>query len=367
MKNGTMTEIKEPIADALQTKCKSCGGIMQYSPVDEDLKCVYCGKKAELDQTAAEIEENDFNHWKDRADENNEEHTVEVTEIKCRQCGATTTLEPNISAAKCVFCSTPLILQEASVKRFWQPEYLLPFRITEKESNANFKKWLGNKWFLPSQIKKGGVNNEMFKGVYLPFWTYDADTYTEYRGERGEDRTETSRNNKGEEIRRTITDWYPTRGDVSVPFDDIVVPAAKTLPPYIMNRLTNWDMMNSVAYRHEFMAGFITEIYQIDFRDGVEKAKEKMDNVIESTIRSDIGGNKQKIRSKNTQYNDLMFKLLLLPIWISAFQFNGKLYQFVVNGRTGQVIGQYPRSTAKIVMLVVAIIAVIGLLILMFS
>lgn len=165
-----MNEIKQPITDALQTKCKSCGGIMQYSPADEDLKCMYCGHSAELDHTAAEIEENDFMHWKDRADESSEEQTVEVTEIKCRQCGATTTLAPNISAAKCVFCSTPLILNEASVKRFWQPEYLLPFKITEKESGENFKKWLGKKWFLPSQLKKGGVNTDMFKGVYLPFW-----------------------------------------------------------------------------------------------------------------------------------------------------------------------------------------------------
>jgi len=361
-----MNETKQPISDALQTKCKSCGGIMQYSPADEDLKCVYCGKSADLDQTAAEIKENDFNYWKDRADENSEEQTVEVTEIKCRQCGANTTLAPHISAAKCVFCSTPLILNEAAVKRFWQPEYLLPFKITEKESGTNFKKWLGRKWFLPSELKKGGVYTDMFKGVYLPFWTYDANTYTEYAGERGEDRTETFRNNKGEDKQRTVTDWYPARGTVSIPFDDIVVPAAATLPAKIMDRLTNWDMMNCVAYRPEFTAGFTTEIYQIDFRDGVEKAKVKMDKVIESGIRSDIGGNRQKIRSKHTQYNDLMFKLLLLPIWISAFKFNGKLYQFVINGRTGQVIGEYPKSTTKIIMLIVVILAIIGALIMIF-
>ncbi len=361
-----MNEIKQPITDALQTKCKSCGGIMQYSPADEDLKCVYCGKIVDLDQTAAEIKENDFNYWKDRADENSEEQTVEVTEIKCRQCGATTTLAPNVSAAKCVFCSTPLILNEAAVKRFWQPEYLLPFKITEKESGTNFKKWLGKKWFLPSELKKREVDADRFKGVYLPFWTYDANTTTDYRGERGEDRTEIYRNNKGEESKRTVTDWYPRYGTITLPFDDIVVPAATTLPKKIMNKLTNWDMMNCVAYRPEFTAGFITEIYQIDFRDGVNEAKKKMDTEIESSIKADIGGNRQKIRSKYTQYNDIMFKLLLLPIWISAFKFNGKLYQFVVNGRTGQVIGEYPKSTTKIIMLIVAILAIIGALIIIF-
>ena len=364
--NEIAYETKQPITDALQTKCKSCGGIMEYSPADENLKCVYCGYISDLDHSAAEIEENDFAHWKDRADENNEQQTMEVVEIKCRQCGATTTLEPNISAAKCVFCSTPLILSQAAVKRFWQPEYLLPFKVTTKESGANFKNWLGKKWFLPAELKKGGVYTDMFRGVYLPFWTYDANTYTKYTGERGVDRTQTSRNNKGEQVQRTVTDWYPALGEVSIPFDDIVVPAATTLSPKIMSQLTNWDMMNCVAYRHEFVAGFTTEIYQIDFREGIEKAKEKMDNVIDSTIRADIGGDKQKIKNKDTQYNDLMFKLLLLPIWISAFKFNGKLYQFVVNGRTGQVVGEYPKSTSKIVMLVVAIIAIIVALTMIF-
>lgn len=354
-----MDEIKQPINDALQTKCKACGGIMQYSSADEDLKCIYCGNTGGLDKTPAKIKENDFEYWKNRADENNTEDVVEIPEIKCRQCGATTTLPENTSAAKCAFCGTPLIMKEASVKRFWQPEYLLPFKITEKVSRENFKKWLGKRWFLPSQLKKNGVSTDGFKGVYLPFWTYDANTHTEYTGQRGMHRTETSRNEKGEEVKRTVTDWYSASGNVNVDFDDVIVPASKTLPESIMNSLTNWDMMNCVGYKKEFLAGFITEVYQKDFREAIEDAKEKMNIVIEDTIREDIGGDEQRITSSHTQFNNVKFKHLLLPVWISAFKFNNKLYQFVINGRTGQVIGQYPKDKVKIAMLVIAIIAVI--------
>ena len=108
--------------------------------------------------------------------------------------------------------------------------------------------------------------------------------------------------------------------------------------------------------------GFITELYQSDFRESLDDAKKKMETVIDEAIRKDIGGDKQHINSKNTEYNDLKFKHLLLPVWISAFKFNSKLYQFVVNGRTGQVVGEYPKSMAKIVSIVLAIIAVIGAL-----
>ncbi len=352
----------QPITDAMQTKCSSCGGITQYSPAEQNLKCLYCGAITELDKTAAEIQENDFVHWKNRADESAVDEIIEAAEIKCRQCGANTTLPDNTAGAKCAFCGTPLIMEEAHIRKFWQPEYLLPFKITDKQSKENFRKWLGKKWFIPDKLKKSVVQTESFKGVYLPFWTYDSNTRTEYSGERGENRTVESTNSKGETVERTVTDWYKAEGVVEVAFDDIVVPGSKSLPPAIINRLTNWDMMNSVAYRKEFLAGFITEIYQRDFRDAVDDAKEKMKGVIEDSIRVDIGGDDQRIRYQNTQFNDLKFKLLLLPVWISAFRFNNKLYQFVINGRTGQVIGEYPKSTTKIVMLIAAIIAIILIL-----
>ncbi len=308
---------------------------MQYSPADEDLKCIYCGSTGGLDKTPVEIAENDFEYWKNRADDEIDDEVMEVPEIRCRQCGATTTLPSNTLGAKCAFCGTPFIMNEASVKRFWQPEYLLPFKVTEKTSSENFKKWLSKRWFLPSKFKKNGTSIDGFKGVYLPFWTYDANTQTAYSGERGENRTVVSRDDEGEEVRETITDWYDIEGNVEISFDDIVIPASQTLPADIMKGLTNWDLMNCVAYRKEFLAGFITEIYQRDFREAIDDAKEKMNCVIEDTVRADIGGDKQKIHSLKTQFKNVKFKHLLLPVWISAFKFNDRLYQFVINGRTG--------------------------------
>ena len=350
----------QPITDALQTKCNACGGFMQYSPAAENLKCVYCGNITELDKTAAQIVENDFLYWKDRANESASDDMVETTEIRCKQCGAITSLPPNVSGAKCAFCGTPLIMNEATVKRFWQPNYLLPFKITDRQGGKNFANWLSKKWFAPSKLKKSAVSFDAFKGVYLPFWTYDANTRTVYRGERGINRREKYTNKEGKLVERTVTDWYAASGNVSVEFDDVLVPASKTLPSSIADRLTNWDMTNCIAYRKEFLAGFVTELYQRDFRESLDDAKKKMEPVIETHIRRNIGGDKQRINSKNTEYNDLKFKHLLLPIWISAFKFNNKLYQFVVNGRTGQVTGDYPKSTAKIVSIVLAIIAIIA-------
>jgi hypothetical protein len=50
---------------------------------------------------------------------------------------------------------------------------------------------------------------------------------------------------------------------------------------------------------------------------------------------------------------------LLLPIYAGAYQFGGKTYQIVVNGRTGEVQGGRPYSWVKIGALVLFILLVI--------
>ena len=349
------------INNAFQTKCSQCGGAVTYSPEAENLKCPYCGAVTEVDKTPVTPTENDFNQWKDKAREAPEQssETAVSTQIKCRGCGANTIFDPNTSGAKCAFCGTPLVMEEAQVNRFWKPEYLLPFKVGEQQCTQNFNKWLSGKFFLPNNIKKAGTNHKKFKGVYLPYWTYDANTSTVYTGERGVHRTITEKDQNGKPVTRTVTDWYPAAGKVDLVFDDVMIPATDTVPGNLLGGLKAWDMENVVPYKKEFLAGFITELYKEDFVQAYPKAQDWMEERIMEAVREDIGGSEQRIISHSSRFDDLKFKHLLLPIWISAFQYNGKTYQFIVNGRTGAVSGQYPKSALKIALVVLAVIAVI--------
>ena len=55
-----------------------------------------------------------------------------------------------------------------------------------------------------------------------------------------------------------------------------------------------------------------------------------------------------------TQYADVMFKLMLLPVWIACYIYAGKTYQIMVNGRTGKVVGERPYSKVKIALAILA-------------
>lgn len=352
---------KKIVNDAKQMKCAACGGMMRFSPRSANLKCIYCGQEQKIDLTPVPLKGNDYEHWAHAAQVQDCQEIAPVNEIKCHQCGATTTIPEHVTSASCPFCGTSLILTEAHSSRFWKPEYILPFAIEKLQGMEAYKKWLGSRWFLPSQVKKNGVDPEAFKGIYMPYWAYDAFTHTTYQGERGERHTRTVQRD-GKEETESYIEWYDTWGEVDVDFDNVLVPASNTFPPQMLKGLKQWDLDNCVKYSEDFLSGFVTELYQKDFKQAYQEAKDEMDDVIDNAIRRDIGGAEQRINSHNTTIEDLAFKHLLLPVWISSFRYNDKLYQFVVNGRTGEVEGEFPLSKAKIAATIVA--AVIAIIIL---
>ena len=44
----------------------------------------------------------------------------------------------------------------------------------------------------------------------------------------------------------------------------------------------------------------------------------------------------------------------VLPVWLVGYRYGAKDYQVVVNGATGQVAGEYPKSWVKIALAVIA-------------
>lgn len=357
-----MSDFAENTSMTLETKCVDCGAVLHFSPGTNQLKCQYCGAANEIFSGPAEpIEEIDFEAF--IAENVKGDDLMQVTTIKCSNCGASSTLKPNVSSDFCPFCATPIIVQGGTTSSIIKPKSLLPFKVTQKEGFEAFRKWIKKLWFAPGKLKFAANNPDKLKGMYIPFWTYDSDTYTHYTGARGTHYyvTETYVEN-GESKTRQVqkTSWTPVSGSVSHFFDDLLIVASNSLPRKYVDQLEPWDMENLTNFNEQFLAGFQTETYQVDLKQGFELAKGVMDPTIKTLIRRDIGGDEQMIYSSDTQYSDITFKHLLLPVWISAYRFKNKVYRFLVNGRTGEVQGERPYSFWKIFFFVLAILAVIG-------
>lgn len=348
--------------------CDQCGSDLRFEPGSDRLACDHCGANQELGnkRNLPAIEEKDFKSalsaGLDGAD------VEEIRFSKCQNCGAEVALSEEIHATECAFCATPLVT-DTGTHRLIKPAAVLPFGKTEKQARGAMTIWLGKLWFAPNGLQEYARKGRAMQGIYVPFWTYDADTKSRYKGQRGTIYYET-RNVRVEVDGKMVTRqeqvqkilWNPASGRVARFFDDILVLASTSLPKSNTDALEPWDLEALEPYSPEYLAGFRAEGYTIALEDGYIEARHHMDRMIERDVRFDIGGDRQQIDRISTDIKDVTFKHILLPVWLAAYKYRGKTYRFVVNGRTGAVQGERPYSTWKIAFAVVAGAIVAGVI-----
>lgn len=345
--------------------CNNCGADLRYKPGTIHLNCEYCGTDNEIPQVDAVIEEYDFHAYLEK--ESSLEEIITEPFVNCSSCGASSTLEENITSSECPYCASTLIIEDAKNTDVIKPKLLLPFKLKKEEAKNEFKVWVSKLWFAPNDIKKAALNFDHFKGIYTPYWTFDTDTNSNYIGQKGVHYYETqsyTTTENGKSVTKTRqvkkTRWYTVQGNVHKFFDDILTVASKSLPSKHIYNLEPWDLENLVPFDKSYLSGFITEKYQIDLSEGFDIAKGIADSKITSLIRADIGGDDQRIISVNTKYDNITFKHILLPVYVSAFIYKEKLYRFLVNGRTGEVQGERPYSWIKISLAIITILLIIS-------
>lgn len=333
--------------------CQQCGAILHYAIGTHSLECQYCGHLNEISDTGARIEELDL-HSALRQLQTSRTVLPETQVINCPNCAAQFALDAHIHSGECPFCSTTVITSTSKAKPI-KPKALLPFKVSAQEAKEAYISWLGKLWFAPNELKKFTRTNASLNGVYIPYWTYDSDTLTAYSGQRGDVYYVTQTvtevvNGKRVRRRRQVPKikWRHVNGRTSRHFDDVLVGATETLPRKITDWLEPWDLHNLVPYTEEYLSGFSSEVYQVELDKGFNVAQANMDRIIRHDVNRAIGGDQQRIHRMNTKHSDTTFKHVLLPLWTAAFDYRGKTYRFVVNGRTGKVCGERPYSIVKI-------------------
>ncbi len=356
-----------------QFPCVACGAGLTYQPGSTQLVCAYCGAVNPIPEEKAQVREIDYHAT--LAELEAHSPMIEQQVVPCQTCGARTTLPPNVTSGLCVFCGQPIVATGQSIKQI-KPHALLPFTLDRGRAYAAFRQWLGGLWFAPEKISRLSQQPGSLMGIYLPFWTYDSDATTDYTGRRGDDyyvtRTRTvMRNGKPsvETYQERHTRWRHVAGRVFHHFDDLLIFATGALPEAQIQPLAPWDLAALVPYQDEYLSGFEAQSYTVDLPTGFDLACQRMVPTIRSGIAQDIGGDHQEIDQTATQYGAITFKHILLPVWISAFQYEGKTYRIMVNARTGKVHGERPWDTVKILLAVglglVGLVILLGILLLM--
>ncbi|MFU8881481.1 MAG: primosomal protein N' (replication factor Y) - superfamily II helicase [Rhodobacterales bacterium] len=331
--------------------CAQCGADYRFAPGEGALHCDHCGHRQQIAPPgpwSGALKELDFNAALAR---NLPPSETEVTRVSnCNSCGAQVEFDPAVHALECPFCASPLVA-DTGTHRHIKPRAVLPFALDEQAARKAMNDWLGKLWFAPNGLQDYARKGRRMTGIYVPYWTFDADTQSRYSGQRGTVYYETvTVMRDGKPVRTQVPRirWRAVSGRVQRWFDDVLVLAATSLPRRYTEGLEPWDLSALQSYRPEFLAGFRAEGYTVDLEAGFSIAREKMDRVIERDVRFDIGGDQQRIHTVDTQVSNVTFKHILLPVWLAAYKYRGQSYRFVVNGATGRVQGERPWSAWKI-------------------
>lgn len=345
--------------------CAECGADMRYNPDQGQLVCDHCGAtQAMAPILTREQARQEFSYDDALANRIPPDEIVETRFTQCNNCGAQIEFLGDNHATECPFCAAPVVTGTGT-HRHLKPRGLLPFLLPEKAARAAVTRWLGRLWFAPNGLQEYARKGRKMQGIYVPYWTYDSSTHSEYSGERGVHyyvtRTRTV-NGKSETYQERRTRWYPASGQVARDFDDVLVLASRSLPKRYTDNLMPWDLTALEPYAPAWLAGFQAEGYAVALDEGFVEAKQIMDQTIRQDVRADIGGDVQRIHRLDTDHDRVTFKHILLPIWLAAYKYRGRSFRFVVNARTGRVQGERPYSVWKITFaVIVGLIVAAGL------
>lgn len=340
-------------------KCPSCGGVMDFDPATGGLSCPYCGHTEEI-QTANETKSAEELALEDADKVENCDWGVAKKTVICKACGAESVYDALEISAVCPFCGSNQVM-EASDQNTMAPGGVVPFQISDKQASDLFKNWIRHKWFCP-KLAKESAKAKSFKGIYLPFWTFDALTESEYRGEFGKDKIRKKKDGSTE----VNTTWYPVRGEHEQFFDDELICATTNHNQSMIQGVEPFNTADNKAYRPEYVAGFAAERYAVGIKDAWQMArtgiKFKLSRSIERRIISENHADRVRNLQIDATFSKLTYKYLLLPVWISSYKYKEKVYQFMVNGQTGKISGKTPISTPKVIITVIAFILILILI-----
>lgn len=332
-------------------RCSNCGGELGWDAAAGKWKCRFCDAEFTLEDMEksgkTEYHEENYEKGRDAAElgykEATDDTTVDPADLKaykCRYCGAEVITDKNTAATFCVYCNNPIVVEEQLVEGF-RPRYVLPFAQTKKEVMAKYLEFI-KKPFTPDAFMTE-EHVEKIKGVYLPFWLYnaEADGRIEMECERRHTRRMGNTETTDHEVYQVIR-----AGKIS--FEHIPVDASSKTDNALMDSIEPFDLKKLKKFEMPYLAGFLAERYDEDDKSCYERAKHRITGTLEEKLSTAVGGyDSRNLRGKQVQVTQCDAEYALLPVWLLYTQYEGKTYTFAMNGESGVICGDIPLDKKK--------------------
>jgi DNA-directed RNA polymerase subunit RPC12/RpoP len=333
--------------------CADCGGDTEWNPAKQALVCPYCGSvvPGAVAPQGGEVIEHDLAAALRNAPAAARGWQTDTVSVKCQSCHAISVFDAGRAAQRCDFCGSPAIVPYEETRDAIRPGSLLPITQSEPTVRDALRRWYATRWFAPSRLKHAALTDTL-KGVYLPYWTFDARAEAHWTAESGYHyyTTETYRDAQGNTRTRRVqhTRWEPSHGHLTHFFDDTLVPGTVGVHGGLLRRIEPFPTEQLVPYDPSFLRGWTVERYQVDLGRAAETSRQAMEAELRTLCAGEVPGDTHRRLEIEAHYSDRTFKHVLLPVWLLTYTYGARSFQVLVNGATGAIAGERPYSAPKI-------------------
>ncbi len=329
---------------------------MEFDANVQALKCPNCGTEVDIENDPTSIVEHNLDIHAMRKIKVEEKTS---TSMECEGCGAHVEVDKTSTVTTCPYCGSHYVLSRKQLDSI-VPDGVIPFKIDKNKVESIFTNWIKGRWLAPNVLKTL-YQKDKIQGIYMPYWTFDANTRTHYTAMGGINHRVEYEDENGEKKVRIETRWYPTSGNINYFFDDILVSASNKLDEILLIGVQPSSTRNIVSYSPDYMSGYCAEIYTVDLKDAHNEAIAKMNRRLRSKAESDVLRRYDCVRALrlNTSYSDETYKHIFVPVYSTAYTYKDKRYNVLINGETGEIRVEYPKSIAKITAIIVLILGIL--------
>jgi hypothetical protein len=343
--------------------CAACGAQAEWNPSKQALVCSFCGTTTpfSVDPSGAVVELDLAKALRELPDEERG-WLVEKRAVQCQSCKAVSVFDPERVGQNCDFCGSPKLIAYEEIKAPIRPQSLLPFKMSEGDVREQIRRWYASKWLAPNSLRKRALV-ERVHGVYIPYWTFDAHVVCPWEADAGHYyyTTEDYRDKQGRRQTRQVRHvrWQRASGEVRHFFDDEPVPGTQGVSERLLRKIEPFPTAALVPYDTAFLSGFVVEHYQVVLVEAAQNSQVQMKRKLHDMCARQVPGDTHRNLEIHPVFSGQTFKHVLVPVWLLTYSYRNRPWQVVVNGYTGTMAGDYPKSPWKIALLVVVILIVI--------
>ncbi len=330
------------MSEVREYKCPCCGGAIEFNSSIQKMKCPFCDTEFEIEAAKAYNEdlEKDSNSdmaWDDNVGGEWQEGEEEGMRIySCNSCGGEIIVEETTAASNCPYCDNPVVMT-GQFKGNLKPDYVIPFKFDKKQAKEALKKHMTGKRLLP-KVFKDENHIEEIKGVYVPFWLFDADVDADmrYRGTK-------VRSWSSKDYNYVETSFYSIVRNGNLGFNLIPVDGSSKMPDDLMESIEPFEFKDAVDFNTAYLSGYLADKYDVDSNVSIKRANERIKKSTEDTFRRTVSGyNTVTCENSSINIKDGKIKYALYPVWILTTKWKDEKYIFAMNGQTGKFVGNMP-------------------------